>query len=182
MPPETTEPSAEAGRYEEFVRELLQHESRTRGFLRGLLHAWEDVDDVLQEASLVAWRKFAQFEAGTSFLNWFLTIARFEALKHRRKQARSPLLLSDKVLDLIADEGLEEAPALERERRALETCLEKLDAPQRELLAASYRPGVKFYEIAAQTGKSAQAIYKTIQRLRAALLTCIESQMKGAEA
>lgn len=182
MPPENPAPHDDSERYEEFVRDLLQHEARVRGFLRGLLHSWEDVDDVLQEASLVAWRKFAQFETGTSFLNWFLTIARFEALKHRRKQARSPMFLSEEVLALIADEGIEEMPALERERRALETCLEKLDAPQRELLEASYRPGVKFYEIAAQTEKSAQALYKTIQRLRAALLTCIESRMKEAEA
>ncbi len=178
MPPPPPAPD----RYEAFVRHLLAHETRARGFLHSLLPSWTDVDDALQEASLVAWRKFEQFETGTSFLNWFLTIARFEALKLRRKHARSPLILSEEVLDLIADEGLEEAPALERERSALEVCLAKLPVPQRELLDASYRPGVKFHEVAAQTGKSAQALYKTIQRLRAALLSCIETQMKEVEA
>lgn len=182
MPFSLPPPSPVPERYEEFVRDLLQHESRARGFLRGLLPSWDDIDDVLQEASLVAWRKYAQFETGTSFLNWFLTIARFEALKHRRKTARSPLVLSEEVLDLIADEGIEEAPALERERHALQECLAKLAAPQRELLDASYQPGVKFHEVATQTGKSAQALYKTIQRLRAALLTCIESQLQEKSA
>jgi RNA polymerase sigma-70 factor (ECF subfamily) len=182
MSPASPSDSPAPDRYEDFVRQLLQHEAQARGFLRPLLHSWDDVDDVLQEASLVAWRKFAQFEAGSSFRNWFLTIARFEALKHRRKQARSPVVLSEEVLDLIADEALEEIPALDRERHALELCLGQLPAPQRELLEASYRPGVKFHEIAAQTGKSAQALYKTIQRLRAALLGCIESRLKEAEA
>jgi len=182
MPPSALPPADDPRHYETFVRELLQHEARARGFLHGLLPSWDDVDDVLQETSLVAWRKFAQFEPGTSFLNWFLTIARFEALKHRRKAARSPVVLSEEVLDLIADEGLDEAPALARERSALEACLAKLPAPQRELLDASYRPGVKFHEVAAQSGKSAQALYKIIQRLRATLLACIQTQLQEGHA
>lgn len=174
-------PTPTPDRYEAFVRHLLEHEARARGFLHALLPSWTDVDDALQEASLVAWRKFEQFETGTNFLNWFLTIARFEALKLRRKHTRSPVALSDEVLDLIADEGLDEAPALERERHALEQCLAKLPQPQRELLDASYQPGVKFHEVATQTGKSAQALYKTIQRLRAALLACIETRLREVE-
>ncbi len=64
---------------EAFVRLLLEHEPQVRSFLRGLLPAWNDVDEVIQEASLVAWRKFADFQEGTAFGGWFLTIARFEA-------------------------------------------------------------------------------------------------------
>ena len=73
---------------EVFVQLLLEHEPQVRAFLRGLLPTWSDVDDVLQEAGLVAWRKFAQFEQGTAFGGWFLTIARYEALAHRRRATR----------------------------------------------------------------------------------------------
>ena len=54
-------------RYEVFVRLLVENESRVRSFLRGLLPTWQDVEEVTQEASLVAWRKFDEFEIGTSF-------------------------------------------------------------------------------------------------------------------
>ena len=84
-------------RYEAFVRLLVEHEPRVRAFLRGLLPTWHDVEDVTQEASLVAWRKFDDFEEGTSFGGWLLTIARFEALKYRRRVARSPLVFADEA-------------------------------------------------------------------------------------
>ena len=74
---------ADDARYEAFVRLLVESEPRMLSYLRGLLPGWHDVEEVAQEASLVAWRKFAQFEQGTNFCGWLLTIARFEALKYR---------------------------------------------------------------------------------------------------
>ncbi|MDB6136976.1 MAG: polymerase, sigma-24 subunit, subfamily [Verrucomicrobiaceae bacterium] len=164
--------------YEHFVRHLLQHEGQCRAFLRTQLGSWDEVDDVMQETSLVAWRKYDQYAPGTSFLNWLLTIARFEALNHRRHRARSRLVLSAEVLDLIADEGIAEAEALESERGALDHCLEQLPPAQRELLRIAYQPGVRFADVAMETGRSAQALYKTIQRLRAALLLCVENHLR----
>lgn len=165
-------------RYESFVRQFVAREPRLRAFLRSLLPAWEDVDDALQETSLVAWRKFEQFEEGGNFLNWLFAIARFEALKVRRQRARSPLVFSDELLELLADEGIEETERLEAERRALTHCVDQLPQAQRELLERSYQPGVKFHEIAAQAGRSATGFYKVIQRLRAALLACVERRLQ----
>lgn len=164
--------------YQEFVRLLVAHEPHLRGFLRALLPAWDDVDEVMQETSLVAWRKFSQLERGTNFMAWAAAIARFEALKHLRTCRRDRLVFSPEVLDLIADEYAAEPEALARERAALENCLGKLDAMSRELLRLSYQPGAKFHEIAAQAGKSVQGYYKTIQRLRARLLDCIRTELK----
>jgi RNA polymerase sigma-70 factor (ECF subfamily) len=166
-------------RYEAFVRQFVAREPRLRAFLRTLLPAWEDVDDALQETSIVAWRKFAQFEDGTNFINWLFAIARFEALKQRRTRARSPLVFSDEVLDLLADEAAEETDHLEGERRALAFCLDQLPAAQRELLERSYHPGARLHEIAAQAGRTAAAFYKVIQRLRAALLDCAQRRLRA---
>lgn len=163
--------------YEIFVRLFVQHEGRLRGFLRTLLRDWNDVDEVMQETSLVAWRKFAVFDPDTNFMAWAAAIARFEALKHLRKQSRDRLVFNDEILDLLAEESLDEVDSLELHRHALGKCLEKLDARQKELLQLAYQPGVKFHEVAAQAGKSAQAFYKTIQRMRASLLQCAEKQM-----
>jgi hypothetical protein len=68
-------------RYEVFVKLLVKHEPETRSFLRGLLPKWHDVEEVIQEASLIAWKKFDRFEEGTAFGGWLLTIARYEALR-----------------------------------------------------------------------------------------------------
>jgi RNA polymerase sigma-70 factor (ECF subfamily) len=174
MSPQDPNAPPPADGYEAFVRLLVEHEPRMRAYLRGLLPAWQDVEEVMQNASLVAWRKFAEFQRDTNFGGWLLTIARFEALKHRRNLARSPLIFSDDVWELISQEttGIDREPPNAR-REALERCLAKLPAAQRELVLKAHAPGARLNEIAQQSGGSEQAFYKTIQRLRAALLECI---------
>lgn len=163
--------------YEAFVRLLVEHEPRLRAYLRGLLPAWPDVEEVAQNASLVAWRKFSEFESGTNFGGWLMTIARFEALKHRRNAARSPLVFSEDVWNLLAEHAATEVDAPNLRREALEHCLGKLPMPQREMVLQAHAPGTRLREMAAQTGSSEQAFYKTLQRLRAALLDCISRTM-----
>lgn len=109
---------------EVFVQLLLEHEPQVRSFLRGLLPTWEDVDDVLQEAGLIAWRKFGEFEQGTAFGGWFLTIARFEALAHRRRIAKTPLVFSEDIWELLADES-HDGESETSYRQHLEGCLGK---------------------------------------------------------
>ena len=172
----TEKPSAsdEDERYEAFVRLLVEHEPRVRSFLRGLLPSWYEVEEVAQEASLVAWRKFDDFEQGTAFGGWLLTIARFEALKYRRRVARSPLVFVDEVWDLLAEEASgDDVRQIRREH--LEVCLGKLDSSKRDLLLKVHTPGVVMREVALQSGKSEQAFYKIIQRLRAVLLGCVST-------
>lgn len=171
--PDSTDENA---RYELFVRLLVEHEAHVRAFLRGLLPTWQDVLEVTQEASLVAWRKFAHFEEGTSFGGWFLTIARYEAMAYRRRLAKAPIVFSDEVCELLAEETWD-VEAEQARRRQLELCLETLEDSQRELLLKVYTPGVVMREVAKQAGKSEQAFYKVVQRLRASLRKCIARGM-----
>jgi RNA polymerase sigma-70 factor (ECF subfamily) len=168
-------------RYEAFVRLLVEHEPRVRSFLRGLLPTWHDVEEVTQEASLIAWRKFNDFEAGTSFGGWLLTIARFEALKYRRRVARSPLVFADDVWDLLAEEACVEG-AQQIRRQYLEGCLGKLEPSKRDVLLKVHSPGVVMREMALRSGKSEQAFYKIIQRLRAVVLDCVTKALAAENA
>ncbi len=168
-------------RYEAFVRLLVEHEPRVRSFLRGLLPTWYEVEEVAQEASLVAWRKFDDFEEGTSFGGWLLTIARFEALKYRRRVARSPLVFADDVWELLAEEARGEEN-LHIRRQYLEVCLGKLEPTKRNLLLKVHTPGVVMREVALQLGKSEEAFYKVIQRLRVILRDCVLKEIEAEKA
>ena len=161
----------DTGLGEEFVHLLLEHEPQVRSFLRRLLPTCNDVDEVLQETSMIAWRKFSEFERGTAFGGWFLTIARFEALKHRRRIAKSPLVFADDVWELLADEGVERTDKPFQQH--LDTCLGKLHSEQRKLILRIHTPGVVIRELAEQSGKSEHAFYKVVQRLREKLLDCV---------
>lgn len=165
--------------YDAFVRQFVRSEPALRAFVRTLVTGVDAVDEVMQETSLVAWRKFATFDRKTNFLAWAGTIARFESLKYRRAKARDRHVFSEQVFELLEREGLEELALREAERRALERCLAKLAAVQREILAAAYAPRTALREVAARFGKSSDAFYKIVQRLRSLLLDCLTREFEA---
>jgi RNA polymerase sigma-70 factor (ECF subfamily) len=165
-----------------FVRLLLAHESRVRGFIRGLVPTWNDVDEVLQQASLVAWQKFAAFDPHTDFGRWLMVIARFEALKHRRRAARGPRCFSHETWELLASEAdpaSHDGNRIARRRAALEECLAGLAEHRRQALLEAHMPGVRIGALARRLGQREQAFYKTIQRLRATLLDCMRRRLSA---
>jgi RNA polymerase sigma-70 factor (ECF subfamily) len=165
-----------------FLQQFVQHERSVRAYLRTLLSSWEDVDEAMQETSLVAWRKFGEYSPGTNFGTWLAIIARLEALSLRRRRRRDRLLFSDRVLELLENEGIEDLERLQRCRRALERCIQRLSDAQRELLQAAYGSGLKLREVAVKLGRSVDALYKSVQRLRSALLACSEQELEREQA
>ena len=105
-----------------------------------------------------------------------ITIARYEALKHRRRMTRSPRVFAEDVWELLSDES-SDAEFGEIRQEHLEACLQKLDPKKREILLKVHTPGVVMREVAEQSGQSEQAFYKAIQRLRASLLECVTRSM-----
>lgn len=168
-------------RDELFVSLFAQSESALRNFLRTLLPRWEDTDEVLQETSLVLWRKFDSFEPGTDFLRWAFMVARFEALHYRRSKARDRHVFDPELLDLIADEAIEEVPQLEAERKALEGCLQKLGNNERHWVQSVYGADLKIREVAARSGKSPGGFYKALHRIRLNLLDCVTRALSEAK-
>ncbi|MCX6858330.1 MAG: RNA polymerase subunit sigma-70, partial [Verrucomicrobia bacterium] len=69
-------------------------------------------------------------------------------------------------------EVTEHADDYEAERRALESCVQKLDPAQRKLLDAAYAPGARIDALAAEAGRSAMSFYKALHRIRLALMNC----------
>lgn len=163
--------------YEAFVRHFTRAEPGLRAFLRALLPTAEDMEEVLQDTSLVLWKKFDTFEPGTNFNAWACVIARFEVLKYRRTKARDRLVFREDIIELLADEAEEAAVPLERERHALRGCLAKLKERERMLVLAVYTHGAAIGEAAEQTGRTVAAAYKALSRIRQALLKCIEREL-----
>jgi RNA polymerase sigma-70 factor (ECF subfamily) len=170
-------PGSQPTDHEVFLRLFLQHEQQVRVYARSLLSSWQDVDEVMQEASLVAWRKFGEFDPHSNFAAWWATIVRYEALKWRRTKQRDHLYFSEQIIQLLAEEGLEELDHLERQRTVLEICFHRLNETHRQLLQLCYGSGRPFREIAKMTGYSVEAFYKVLQRLRSVLLKCVEREL-----
>lgn len=174
------EPPVADDPYRTFMRLFTRHEGALRCLVRTLLPTWDDVDEVMQDVSIVAWTKFERFDPQTNFARWAATIARFEVLNYRRTKARDRLVFDEDLIQLIADECEKEFAQSERERRALNSCLDKLPAHQRELVVQVYSDGQKIKPLAEKIGVSPNALYKTLGRLRLILFRCVEETLSGA--
>lgn len=163
-----------------FVRLLMRHDRAIRAFLRSLLPTATDVDEVMQEVSVVAWRKFGELDDPENFRRWACVIARYEVLMHRRKKARDRFALGEDIEQLIALEGLEELSLREQQLDALEGCLEKLPAERKQLVLRVYAAEHPMRTIAQQIGKTPDALYKLLSRVRRDLLQCVEHTLAEA--
>ena len=164
---------------EAFVRLLMQHDRPIRAYLRGLLPTAADVDEVMQEVSVVAWRKFGELDDPSNFRRWTCVIARYEVLMHRRSRARDRLVLGEDIERLIADEGLDELWLREQQLEALESCLDKLPGERKRLVMRVYSAEAPMKTIAQQVGKTPDALYKLLSRVRRDLHQCVERTLAG---
>ena len=173
-------PTPESKIYERFLRLFTQHEASVRAFVRSLLPSQDETDEVMQEVSVVALRKFgdAEISDGEEFTRWICTIARFEVLKFRRRMARDRLVLNDDTIQLLADEGIEEVSLRERQRRALEDCLAHLPEHHRQLVVSAYASDCAIQDIAERAGRTRDAMYQLLRRLRGKLLDCTERTLQ----
>jgi RNA polymerase sigma-70 factor (ECF subfamily) len=159
---------------ETFIVLLQRHEAGVRAFIRTAVHRTEDVDDIMQAVSVVAWRKFGALTDLEGFGRWACVIARYEVLKFQRARARDRFVLDEALLEQILEEGADEC--LERKRRLslLEQCLDKLPGSRRELLFQVYAPGCTVRAIAERLGRSEDALYQLLRRLRLELKQCVQ--------
>ncbi|QEG02632.1 RNA polymerase sigma factor CnrH [Stieleria maiorica] len=163
----------------QFMQLFVQHEPVLRVVARSMLTDWMAVDDVLQEAGVTMWEKIDQLENVDGFLPWARVIVRLKCHSAINSARRRRLVLSEEAIKLLAVE----IDSIDRERyetnlTALQGCLQKLSPQQRELVLAAYRDGVEVQDIAARIGKSANALYKQLGRLRGKLSDCVELTVK----
>ena len=162
-----------------FVQLFARNERHLRAFVRSMGLDWNAVDDVVQTVSLVMWRKWDQFDPDTDFMRWGRVIARFEVLKFRRTMARDRHVFTNDLMELLAEaaEDRDEQISGDRYRAALAECLEELPPRSRDLIGAAYQGKRTIRELAEEVGKSATALYKTLDRIRKSLQACIEVRL-----
>jgi RNA polymerase sigma-70 factor (ECF subfamily) len=166
-------------RGEQFVRLFLQHQRRIAALIQALVPKGADADDILQEASAVMWQKFAEFELGTNFAAWALKIARYQVMAYYTTRRRERARLSDETLDTVVEKMAVRTAREETRSIDLDGCLAHLDRSDRELLEQRYRGGATVDEMARQTGKTAFAVYKALNRAHDRLLSCMRGKLSA---
>ena len=164
---------------EGFLRLWVHHEAELRAYVRACVPRAAEVDEVMQEVSVVALRKFATLtNPPAQFPRWACVIARFEILMARRRHARDRLVLDEDVFDKLAEEGIEEMSLRHQQLDALDGCIGKLPRERRDLALAAYAPGTSMKELAANTGRTEGSLYQLLARIRKELQQCVEHTLE----
>jgi RNA polymerase sigma-70 factor (ECF subfamily) len=167
---------------------FARHNRELRAYSRLILPSVDPIDDVMQEASVVIWEKQDQLRRKEEFLHWAKTIVRNISFRHRRKLFRDRHVFDDELLERILNEeeaeqdGGNHSGESSREYGALIICLNKLSDDRRQLILAPYGNPGAVKELAEQSTRSPNSLYKLLQRLRSKLVRCVESELKATPA
>ncbi len=165
--------NSERDRHAWFLRLYTKYQHRILAYIFTLVPNWADAEDLLQETAVLLWEKFDEFEPETDFVAWACRVAFLQVCNYRRQKAKTTLLLDDELLAKIAARSVELAPELEERRKALNECLHHLDERDRRMIFARYEPNGSVQSAAAASGRSLQAAYKALYRIRKALFDCV---------
>ncbi len=159
----------------ELISQLMAgHQQRLSGYIRTLVPQRADAEDVLQEVNLFIWRQGEEFQPGTNFAAWAYQIARNHVLSHRKRVSRSRLRFSDAVVEQLAAEVTADADFAAPRLQALERCLQKLADNDQALVRLRYEPEATTQSVAKRSGRSIRGVYRSLNRIRTALLQCIQ--------
>lgn len=173
----------------DFMSLVVRHERRVRAFVSTLLPLGKsgDVDDIIQEAFIVAWEKHAAFRYAESspdeeFTKWLCTIAKLKVLSHLRKYtaAKVGVPFDEGLVEELAAIQVEKSSYLEEQRDTLAQCLKKLTDKERHLLFLRYSKDEPISSVALQMNRSVDAAYKAMSKIRLRLLECVKTTLRRA--
>jgi len=163
--------------HERFVVDLTRYHDELLGFTYSLVGNWQDAQDVLQQTSMVLWRKYDQFDPSTNFMDWATRVAFYEAKNYVRQIARDRHYFSDELLQTIAAERAKDVGHCQLRAAALQSCMNKLRTEDRDLLDQVYAGRRAVGDVATAIGIAIQSVYNRLYRLRKRLAECVQQTL-----
>lgn len=138
---------------ESYLYLVRRYQGRLARYVAGLtgLHP-DDIDDVLQETFLSAYRNLRGFDRQRQFSSWLYRIAHNQAVSElRRRNRRAQYELSGLADDLAERLASDEDLAVSLDRRigsqAVRQSIQRLDEKQRHILVLYYLEEMSYTEI-----------------------------------
>jgi RNA polymerase sigma-70 factor (ECF subfamily) len=166
-------------RNELFVELLTLHQRRLYGFIYTLVPNQADAEDLLQQTSLVLWRKFDGFDLDTDFSAWACRIAHFEVLNHLKQKRRSRVVFNDELIARLAEIRDERLELHSADRAALTGCVEELVESDRKLIELCYTTKRNIKAAAEALNRPVASVYTSLVRVRRILMECIRRTNAG---
>jgi len=159
-----------------FLRLLMKNERRVYAYILSMVANSNDADDILQESTIVMWRKFGNFQEDMDFTCWAMTIARYQVLSFYKKNKNRKVVFSSSLLEIIESEFTKlESP--DARISMLKSCMKGLTSPDVELMRLRYEENLTLKTIGERVMKSTRATHYAIARIHNLLLLCVRRKM-----
>lgn len=176
--------STETKQREHVMKSALECRTELLAYARSLLGNYSLAEDVLQDAMIVVFNKYDQFQEGTSILAWCRSIVRIEVLRVRQKQQREQSL-AQRLLDDAVDSAYTRFQKARKKgdadlwRETLKKCLDGLPAKGQRVLIARFDQQLSYEQIGKRLGMSTEAVRKALFRLRRRVRSCVELRIRN---
>ncbi|MCQ9208934.1 MAG: sigma-70 family RNA polymerase sigma factor, partial [Omnitrophica bacterium] len=132
----------------EFEEKAIEHIDSLYNLAWQMTRNRQDAEDLVQEASLRAYRNFSKFKPGTNFKAWIITILRNIYINQYRKKIKEPQRVEfDKVESFVS---LPEVTAVQEEifSETIQSSIAELPEELRTTLTLFYAEEFSYKEIA----------------------------------
>ena len=161
----------------DFMQLFLKSQRRIYGYVMTMVPNASDADDIVQDVASVMWNKFYEYQPGTDFTAWAITIARYKVLDFYRRQNMRRRHFSEKTLKIIEDIETKENRRHNIRLDALRKCLQKLTHAERRILLIRYEEGMTLKNLAGHVGLNINTLYSRLSRIHLMLLNCVKRVM-----
>jgi RNA polymerase sigma-70 factor, ECF subfamily len=151
--------------------EMLRPELRPLyAFVYTLVHDRDATEDVVQIASLKAWKHFGSFDQNKNFKTWLFAIGKNSAFDYLKKKKTIPFSAfqddDESPLEKVVDESILPDEVLERAdiREAMTGALLEIGEKYRVVLELVYREDFSLKEVAEILGESYNTVKSKHQR------------------
>ena len=162
---------------ERFFKLYNSVSTRVLSYLVVMVHNVDDAEELLQETATVLWSKFDEYEQGTNFGAWAISIARLKTLEFFRERKKSRMVFDDTFYENVSDQAKKSSEDLSARTEALKNCLDKLGANQKKLLSLRFRKGLAIKKISQLTGRPLGSLYHSFSRVIIGLRNCVERRL-----
>lgn len=166
---------------DEFLRLLMKNEREILRYVMAIVPRVADAQEIVQETAVALWKQADQYDPSQPFAPWACRFAANKAKEYLRSQDRWCGFLDESTASMLLARREEIAPELDRRVEPLRDCVDALPAHNRTLIQKYYFEQSSIEQISRDVGRTADAIYKALQRLRSSLMDCVNGKLSAAE-
>lgn len=156
-----------------------RHASALRRFAAHYVRDPAEVADVVQTTMLEVWRNADRFEGRSAVRTWILSLAKFKAIDHARKQAKVSVLdPQSTTFEAVDERNAETIVAAAQDDQRLRDCVSQLPDAQRSAIHLAFFEDLTYGEVADVEGVAEGTVKTRIFHAKKLLMRCLLAHEK----